>query len=165
MNDRPVRAVAQELVNDLDVLAGQVRKLVEDEIYGSTMVGRSYEASGKTGFTPDKEGNPSGPTETRAAKVDPVLSKAIPKLKSAISEVSKVESYLCEPDPDRVPCKVCGCNGCRAVHPRGNPRRCDSCQQFVYRHNRDRKHEEVQEHKERMRYRDADRADQRRQAG
>lgn len=153
MTDRPVRHVAQELVNDLDVLAGQIRKLVEQEIHGSVHVGRTYEATGRTGFTPDRDGNPSGPVEKRADSTDPILATTVHKLKAAIRTVRNVEDYLTESDPDYRPCRVCGCNSCRAVRPRSNPSRCWACFKFRGRHNRDRNHEEIQEHRERMRYR------------
>lgn len=164
MTDRPVRIVAVELVNDLDVLVGEIRRLVRAEVEGSVIAGRSYEATGKSKFTPDKDGNPSGPTETRAAAVDPVLAKTVKKLEAAIRSVRGVEQYLVEPDPDQRTCIICQCRECRAVHPRSDPKRCDSCYrwQLPARYGRDRTADEVRAHKEQMRAREADRAEQER---
>lgn len=155
MTDRPVRHVALELATKLRNLSEAIAQQVDFHVEGSTMPGRSIE--------PVSGGDPSDPTGRASERTDPVLAGAVPKLQAAISKANRASEYLAPTNPTPIDCKICGpnCPGeCRAVHPRDNPRRCDSCYQHERRHNRDRTHQEIAEHRERMSARNADRAEQ-----
>lgn len=172
MND-----TALDMARELYRRACLIHAAVMDEMHGSSIPTRVLDA-------PVSGGGKSDPTASRALRglserdSDPeqfgaiggnrTLAFTIPRLRELLDNSARILDMLDPSDAvdiDGVPtgeksCRVCNC--CRAVEPRHRPTRCGSCEMFRRRENRDRNHEEVNEHQEREWARERDRAEQRR---